>query len=358
MNLSALQVLVCPFCREALEVHARHCVEGEVLDGLLVCAGCEAEFPVRQGVPRFVAEGDYASSFGYQWNRFRAVQLDSCNGRDESERSFHTTTGWSDEELKGKLVLDAGVGAGRYAEVVAKKGGEVFGVDLTEAVDAAYLSIGGRAGVHLAQADLFALPFRDQCFDFVYSIGVLHHTPDPRAAFARLAAAVRPGGRLAIYVYPHPGLARHFPDLIRRITTRLPLRLMFLLSSLAVPLFHLYRLPGIGKVLHLLCPISMHPDWRTRWLDTFDWYTPRYQWKLRYPEVFRWFRENGFGDIELLDEPIRVRGVRTPGIPAHAPGASRAPSKTRPEPVAVGFSSSMPLRETPVHQGQMGAEGT
>jgi hypothetical protein len=50
----------------------------------------------------------------------------------------------------------------------------------------------------------------------------------------------------------------------------------------------------------------MHPDWRWRWLDTFDWYTPTYQWKFLYPEVFRWFRENGFEDVELFDGPIRM----------------------------------------------------
>jgi hypothetical protein len=52
----------------------------------------------------------------------------------------------------------------------------------------------------------------------------------------------------------------------------------------------------------------LHPDWRWRWLDTFDWYTPRYQWKLLYPEVFRWFRESGFQEIEIFDGPIRMRG--------------------------------------------------
>ena len=71
----------------------------------------------------------------------------------------------------------------------------------------------------------------------------------------------------------------------------------------------------LGKVLAVVCPISLHQDWRWRWLDTFDWYSPRYQWKFLYPEVVRWFRTNGFRHVELFDGPIRMRGVKT-GEPA------------------------------------------
>jgi SAM-dependent methyltransferase len=311
MKLSALEVLVCPACRVGLRLKERSRLGQEVREGQLECRSCRAVYPILRGVPRFVTEGGYAGSFAYQWKRFRSVQLDSCNGSDESARSFRATTGWVGTDLQGARVLDAGVGAGRYAEIAAQMGGEVFGVDLTKAVDAAYDNIGERAGVHLAQADIFAMPFREGTFDHAYSIGVLHHTPDPRAALARVAEAVKPGGALAVYLYPNPGMARHFPDLIRRVTTRLPLRMMLALSSAAVPLYYPYRIPGIGRLLHLLGPISMHPSWRARWLDTFDWYTPKYQWKLSHPEVYRWFRENGFSDIQIADEPIRMSGVKS-----------------------------------------------
>jgi hypothetical protein len=88
---------------------------------------------------------------------------------------------------------------------------------------------------------------------------------------------------------------------------------MLALSALAVPAYPLYRLPVLGKALELLCPISPQPRWKERWLDTFDWYTPRYQWKLRHPEVLRWFHECGFIDTRVADEPIRVCGRRRSG---------------------------------------------
>jgi SAM-dependent methyltransferase len=219
---------------------------------------------------------------------------------------LRATTGWSDAQYRGRVLLDAGVGAGRFAEQAAAKGAQVFGVDLTTAVDAAYRNIGTRENVHLIQADIFALPFRAHTFDLAYSIGVLHHTPNPPAAFARVAETVKPRGRLAVYLYARYGSSHHASDALRMVTTRLPLRLMWLLSAAAIPLYYPYRLPVVGKALRLALPISMESNWRWRWLDTFDWYTPTYQWKYLYPEVYRWFRDTGFEDVQLFDGPIRM----------------------------------------------------
>ena len=318
MKPSALEFLVCPSCQDELDLRVDAREGGEVMAGRLLSRGCGREYPILRGVPRFVDSQAYASSFGFQWNRFARTQLDSFNGTRQSEEALEATTGWSAADYEGKRVLDAGVGAGRYAEIVAAKGGEVVGVDLTTAVDAAWQSIGRRERVHLAQADIFAMPLRAASFDMAYSIGVLHHTPDTRAAFERVARMVKPGGGLAVYLYARNGLAQRFPDAIRKLTTRLPARAMLAVSSLAVPLYYPYRLPGVGRMLYTLCPISMHADWRWRWLDTFDWYTPHYQWKLVYPEVFRWFRESGFRDIEIFEGPIRMRGLKAA---ADAPAA-------------------------------------
>ena len=312
MKTSALRLLACPACEGGLRLLSSRREGAEVMEGRLACGGCGLTYPVRAGVPRFVDGPDYAASFGFQWNRFAAVQLDSRSGRGESERALEAASGWTDADYRGRLVLDAGVGSGRFAEVAAGKGGEVVGFDLTNAVDAAFANIGRHPNVHLVQADLFHMPFRPGTFDRAYSIGVLHHTPDPKAAFERLAAVVRPGGELAVYLYHRYGPGHHGPDGLRRLTTRLPRRLMLALSTAAIPLYYLYRVPLLGGLLGMLAPISMHADWRWRWLDTFDWYTPRYQWKFLYPEVHRWFLECGFGDIRLFDDPIRMRGTRTP----------------------------------------------
>ena len=308
MKRTALAVVVCPSCKGELVPHASTEQDGEILEGRLDCRICGRIFPITRGVPRFVPEGAYAQSFGYQWNWFRTVQLDSINQTSVSEQALAATTGWRDDEFNGRRLLDAGVGAGRFADRAAAKGAEVFGVDLTMAVDAAYRNIGTRPNVHLMQADIFALPFRDRTFDLAYSIGVLHHTPEPEKAFQCVAATVRPCGKFAVYLYARYGMSHKASDAIRNITTRLPLKVMWGLAAAAIPLYYLYRLPLVGKALQLALPISMQSDARWRWLDTFDWYTPKYQFKYLYPEIFRWFRDSGFRDIEIFDGPIRMSG--------------------------------------------------
>ena len=310
MKPASLDVFVCPACRAELRLTATASDGGEVLDGELACRGCGARYPVTGGVPRFVRSGDYAGSFGHQWHWFREVQIDSLNRMSVSEATLASSTGWADGDYRGRRLLDAGVGAGRFAERAAAKGAEVFGFDLTRAVDAAYQNIGRLPNVHLAQADIFALPVRRESFDLAYSIGVLHHTPNPALAFARVAETVAPGGKLAIYVYSRYGPAHRMSDALRVVTTRLPLRVTWLLAAGAVPLYYVHRLPVIGKAFQLALPISMEPHWRWRWLDTFDWYTPKYQAKYLYPEVFRWFRDAGFDVVDLPDGPVRVTAVK------------------------------------------------
>jgi SAM-dependent methyltransferase len=310
MTIDGLDVYVCPACHGRLDIAARVVSGAEVLEGTLTCLSCGAQFPIRRGVPRFVSEGAYASSFGRQWTWFRTVQLDSYNGTTESEDTFRESTGWSPADVAGRTILDAGVGAGRFAECAAKWGGRVFGVDLTDAIDVSYGNLRGRRHVHLAQADIFSLPFRDATFDLAYSIGVLHHTPDTERAFGCVSSTVREGGELAVYLYARYGPSHKASDLLRRVTTRLPPRAVLALSAAAVPLHYVYKLPALGRLMRLALPISPVENWRWRWLDTFDWYSPRYQWKFLYPEVFRWFRANHFRDVQIFDGPIRMRAVK------------------------------------------------
>ncbi len=310
MKPRLLKLLVCPGCKGELTLVTEETVGPEIMRGSLTCASCRIAYPVVAGIPRFVARDAYAESFGDEWHRFRTVQIDSLNGTTESADGFTLKTGLGPGDVHGRLVLDAGVGAGRYAEVMARWGAEVVGVDLTRAVDAAAQNLRAVPTVHLVQADIFALPFLDETFDIAYSIGVLHHTPDTAAAFRHVAHTVKKGGQLAVYVYQAAGLARYFADTFRAVSTRLPRPVVYYFSTVAVPLYFLHRVPGIGRVSQTVLPTNVHPHWRWRWLDTFDWYTPKYQWKHRYPEVIRWFREAGFSDLYVADEPICVRGLK------------------------------------------------
>lgn len=205
---------------------------------------------------------------------------------------------------------------GRFAEVCADAGAEVHAVDLSEAVVAAKANLARRRNVHVYQADIMALPFEAQSFDFIYSIGVLHHTPNTRKAFMQLVPLLRPGGRIAIWVYSQRLRLLFGSELLRVLTPHLSKRLLLRLARIAVPLYRVHRLPRIGSYTALLLPTSLEADPEWRWLDTFDWYSPRYQWKHTYEEVESWFREADLVDIHRGPFEVSVRGRR----PANAPG--------------------------------------
>ncbi len=301
MKRALLNYLVCPDCGGALTLLEQVIENDEIKEGTLSCGQCKKGFPIRNFVPRFVDTDQYVDSFSFEWNKFYNVQMDILNNTDESERTFRWKTGWKPEDLRGKLVLDVGIGAGRFADIVSKWGGQVVGIDLSFAVDAAYRNIGRRENVHIIQADIFRLPLRKSIFDHMYSIGVLHHTPDTRKAFHSVVPLLKNGGEFAVFLYAY-GHYHYFSDKWRTLTTRLPTRLMYYLSSIAVPLYYIHKVPFFGRAAQFILPTANWPKSDWRWLDTFDWYTPTYQWKHTWPEVYQWYREEGFRDMELYDE--------------------------------------------------------
>src|SRR5438128_2735081 len=133
-----VEILACPECFGELSCVAEEtCSNGEIESGTLECAGCGKTYSITGGIPRFVESDNYASSFGYQWNRFKSQQIDSVNGTLLSEKRFYAETDWTKDWLQGKWILDAGCGAGRFLDVASKSGCEVVGVDLSNATDAA-----------------------------------------------------------------------------------------------------------------------------------------------------------------------------------------------------------------------------
>ncbi|HLY60743.1 MAG TPA: methyltransferase domain-containing protein [Terriglobia bacterium] len=287
------------------------------VDGGLSCSKCKRVYPAVNGVVRFVESEEYVGSFSFEWDRYSLTQLDNEHS-NESERTLRRKTGLSPEELSGKLVLDAGCGVGRFAEVASRWGAKVVGFDLSRAVEMAARNLGDRENLWVSQADLFNLPFAPMSFDYIYSIGVLQHTPDAAKAFKALVQFLKPGGTISISVYSGYNKWYRMADFYRRLTTKLPQKMLHTLSYVAVPLYHVHRglrwVPVIGSpassALSYFLPTSPHPVPAWRVLDTFNWYAPPFQSKHTYEEVFRWFEESGLEDMRVLSEPISMRARR------------------------------------------------
>jgi SAM-dependent methyltransferase len=274
-------------------------------------------------VARFVKAENYAGSFGFQWQRYARTQLDDATSH-QSTIDFGRKTGFTPEQLRGKLVLDVGCGMGRFAEVATRWGARVIGIDLSVAAEVAARNLAGREFKAL-QADVFQLPFAPQSFDFIYSIGVLHHTPDCERAVKVLPQYLKPGGMLAVWLYSGYNKWYRFSDIYRRYTHRMRPQTLHGILRVGVPVLNsvdrgLRVLPLVGRpiagLVHHLFPVNRNPNREWRVLDTFDWYSPKYQSKHTYEQVFRWFESCGLENVRVLEEPIAVSG-RKPAAPEH-----------------------------------------
>ena len=318
-----VEALRCPGCEGDLA--AREDAPDIEAEGGLRCVQCHREFAVANGVPRMllpemrdalsgnsagevdVRQIETAHSFGFEWSHFPDMYMEwSRNFLDymkpHEPAFFH-----------GRKVLDAGCGSGRHAYYAAQYGAEVWAVDIGPAADVARRNTSGCFGVHVVQADLNSLPFAPESFDFIYSIGVLHHLPDPEGAFRNLLRYLKPGGEIKVYLYWKPEgrpLKRALLGLVtlaRKITTRLPYRLVYALSFpaawAAVVLFVWpYRvarhIPGLRRIAELT-PMKQYSRYPFRVCvnDQFDRFSAPLERRYTKAEVEAWLTRAG------LEEP-------------------------------------------------------
>ena len=321
--------LVCIKCKGRLSCTASKIGDnGEIAEGILTCQDCGRTFQVTGGIPRFVEPDNYASSFGYQWNLFRKEQLDSYNGTTLSADRLWSETEWSKAELKDKWVLDAGCGAGRFLDAASQSEGQIVGIDISSAINAARESLAGRENVHFVQASIYELPFRPAAFDFVYCIGVIQHTPDPAASLASIAKMVKPGGEIAVTIYPRkPWTKLYSKYWLRPLTKRLKkatlLKLIQALMPVAFPITNvLFRIPGIGKAFMFAIPVANYVhetqltrDQRYAWaiLDTFDMLSPQFDQPQTERQASAALRVGGIVDIRRLPNAgLNLKGKKSP----------------------------------------------
>lgn len=123
-----------------------------------------------------------------------------------------TLLGIKPHDYVGKKVLDAGCGTGEYSCWYANQGSEVTAVDLCDAsLERAtdYANEQNIRNVSFQKQSVLNLNFPDASFDYVFSMGVLHHTPDPYGGFRELCRVLRPGGVIVISLYNKFGRFRH-----------------------------------------------------------------------------------------------------------------------------------------------------
>ena len=202
---------------------------------------------------------DYPPSVNLSWLRARAE-------RSEFARLI-------DRAIPGDArVVEIGCGTGQMSLYLARADRVVIGADLTRASLTLATAAARRFGIDQVQfieTDLHNPGLRAGAFDVVYSSGVLHHTPDPSAAFARIACLARPGGMIVLGVY--------------NAFARIPLRARRFVARLSR-----YRYIPCDPVLR---DRESEPARRKAWLQ--DQYQHPEEHRHTLAEVQSWFAENG-----------------------------------------------------------------
>ena len=256
------ELLACPACANPLAADWS-------------CRGCAARFEAPDGIPNLRLPGDRRTDAVRRF--YERAPFPGYPPRDSlpalharAERSVFACL--VDQAIAGDArIVEIGCGTGQMCLYLARADRVVVGADLARAalrLGAAAARRFGLDRVQFVETDLGRPGLRAGSFDVVYSAGVLHHTPDPRASFARLVQLARPGGTIVLGVY--------------NAFARVPLRLRRLVARLSG-----FRLIPFDPVLR---DRKNEPARREAWLR--DQYQHPEEHCHTLAEVQGWFAEN------------------------------------------------------------------
>jgi SAM-dependent methyltransferase len=235
--------------------------------------------------------------FGYEWNAYAEM-------RPEYEEQFRRwTTALRPEEWRDASFLDVGCGMGRNSFWAMRRGArEGVAIDIDDrSLDAARRNLAGFPTVRVVRSSAYDLAFFDR-FDIAFSIGVIHHLERPAEVLDHMTRAVKPGGRVLIWVYGREGnrwLLAVLDPLRRALFSRLPVALVHHLSLYPAALLWLLLRLGLrpGAYFRLI------RRFRFRHLRSiaFDQMLPRIANYWSREQVLRLMQNAGLGDIRIAD---------------------------------------------------------
>jgi SAM-dependent methyltransferase len=287
----------------------------EIMEGVLSCNACAASFPITRGIPRFAplteVESDKqatAANFGWQWQHFT----------EDDARYAEQFLGWispvTPDFFRDKVVLEGGCGKGRHTQLAARWGAQdVVGIDLSAAVETAFDATRSLPNAHIIQADIYRLPLARK-FDYAFSVGVLHHLPDPRGGFMSLASKVKPGGYLSAWIYGaenNEWITRFVDPVRERITSRLDQRVLLQLSKIPAAFMYVATKLVYGPQNRNGSAVAKHLfyndylgaiapfGWREQHLIVFDHLVAPTAFYIPRGEFDEWWRELGAREVTI-----------------------------------------------------------
>ncbi len=346
MKTWLLDYIQCLDCQGSLELETFNKDDSGLINGVLICQNdtCKKWFPVIRSVPRFLPKdlikdeyhefsmqyedqlkkcslnansytltGDKLEdlkkqtiqNFGFEWVEYNRFGWDDpvYNNAFEEE-VFHRKSLLNPDDLKKKVVLDAGCGNGRYCHWAAKNANHVIGVDLGDGVESANENTHKLANVQIIQGDIFNLPLKPKSLDAIYSIGVLMHTGNAHQATINLSKKLKERGTITIHLYGKGNFIYEFFDaLIRKRTTKMSIERLQIFTKRMFRLRKILEKIFLVDFVNLFIKVDPHPH------CIFDWYAAPIATHHTYSQVKTWFK-----DLEMpvlkTNEGVIVLGPR------------------------------------------------
>lgn len=221
-------------------------------------------YVIKDDIPRFVENDNFASAFGLQWNTFRRIQLDSYTKSNMSEDRVRTALPVPLESIKGLKILEAGSGAGRFTEILLKYGAVVYSFDLSDAVLANYANNMPNNKLTIFQGDIEDIPFNENFFDISLCLGVMQHTRNFSLGLKEIVRVTKRGGTISFDHYKshfghYTSLYLIYWILIKQLPKKLQLKVTNFLTAIFFPIHWIFRKNSIIQyILRRISPISFY----------------------------------------------------------------------------------------------------
>jgi SAM-dependent methyltransferase len=254
--------------------------------------------------------------FGAEWSAFDQSKLSEAELSLQFEGYFGIFP-WSSLPA-GATGFDAGCGSGRWAKRVAPRVGQLHCVDASAAaVAVAQRNLAAHRNITVEAASVDALPFDDESMDFGYSLGVLHHLPDPEHGLRCCVAKLKPGAPFLLYLYyaldDRPQWFRgiwRMAEAARRVLCRLPFRAKLITTALIAALVYL----PLARIALIVERLRLDPEplplaaYRYRSFysmrtDALDRFGTRLEHRFRREEVAAMMTRAGLGELVFSDRP-------------------------------------------------------
>ncbi len=261
-------------------------------------------------------DAQVVEGFGDEWSRFRQDQVDP----DEMDRMFQAYFAifpWRrlPSESQG---VDVGCGSGRWGNLVAPRVHLLHAIDASrEALEVARQNCRDHSNVKFHHSSVDLLPFEPESLDFAYSLGVLHHVPDTRAAIKSVAKTLKRGAPFLTYLYYNFDnrplgyrLLWQLSELLRYVVSRSPHSVRYFLSQVlaGAVYFPLARLALIASGFGVDTrnwPLDYYKDKSlyTMRTDALDRFGTRLEQRFSRNEIREMLEEAGFSDIRFSEGP-------------------------------------------------------